>query len=276
MDTPVPPHIPALIAARMRAAASRRSGGRVGPFTIGLDPVSDDPMRNYAVPDHDARPDAGDIDALIAFFRRSHRIPRLEYVEEDAPRAWPALAAAGFAVERRTPVMIATPATRLTPRSPAGITIRQAISDDRPDRRRHRPAPRLPDALSAGPHDIARLTSLTRRGGLVAIAVDDSSGTVAGTGLVDVTGDRPAVGELAAVGVLTGVPPARHRLRPQRPPGQDRPLPGHQPGLPGSRTRRRADLPPHRVRRRHHQTLGLDPLTRAHRSGLRGGVAGPA
>ena len=34
--------------------------------------------------------------------------------------------------------------------------------------------------------------------------VDDSSGTVTGTGLVDVTGDRPSVGELAAVGVLTG------------------------------------------------------------------------
>jgi GNAT superfamily N-acetyltransferase len=53
-----------------------------------------------------------------------------------------------------------------------------------------------------GAHDIARLTRLTRRGGLVAIAVDESSGTVAGTGLIDVASDRPAAGELAAVGVL--------------------------------------------------------------------------
>jgi ribosomal protein S18 acetylase RimI-like enzyme len=203
MDAPVLPHIPALIAARTRAAASRRSGGRVGPFTIGLDPHSDEPMRNYAVPDHDARPGAGDTDALIAFFRRADRIPRLEYIEEDAPRTWPALAAAGFAIERRTPVMIATPGTRLAPRSPAGITIRQATTDAdlaAAAAVQHQayqvPAP-------PGPHDIARLTSLTRRGGLVAIAIDDSSGTVAGTGLVDVTGDRPAVGELAAVGVLT-------------------------------------------------------------------------
>jgi ribosomal protein S18 acetylase RimI-like enzyme len=203
MDTPVLPHIPALIAARMRAAASRRSGGRAGPFTVGLDPHSDDPMRNYAVPDHDARPDSGDTDALIAFFRRRHRIPRLEYVEEDAPSAWPALAAAGFAVERRTPVMTAAPATPLTPRSPAGITIRQAISDTDLTAAavvQHH-AYQMP--YPPGPRDIARLTSLTRRGGLVAIAVDDSSGTVAGTGLVDVTGDRPSVGELAAVGVLT-------------------------------------------------------------------------
>jgi ribosomal protein S18 acetylase RimI-like enzyme len=203
MSTPVLPPIPALIAARMRAAASGRSGGRVGPFTIGLDPHSDDPMRNYAVPDRDACPSAGDTDALIAFFRRSHRIPRLEYVEEDAPRAWAALSAAGFAVERRTPVMIATPATPLTPRSPAGITIRQATSDTdltaaAAVQHHAYQVPHPP-----GPPDIARLTSLTGRGGLVAIAVDDSSGTVAGTGLVDVTGDRPAVGELAAVGVLT-------------------------------------------------------------------------
>ena len=54
-----------------------------------------------------------------------------------------------------------------------------------------------------GPHDIARLTRLTQRGGLVAIAIDESSGTVTGTGLIDVAGDCPAVGELAAVGVLT-------------------------------------------------------------------------
>ena len=124
MDTPLPTHVPALIAACMRG-----SGTRTGPFTVGLDAHSDDPMRNYAVPDHGARPGAGDIDALITLFRHRHRVPRLEYIEEDAPRAWPALAAAGFTIERRTPVMIATPATTLTPRSPAGITILLATSD---------------------------------------------------------------------------------------------------------------------------------------------------
>jgi GNAT superfamily N-acetyltransferase len=215
MDVPVLPHIPALIAAYMRAATGRRPGSRIGPFTAGLDAHSDDPMRNYAVPDHDAYPGAGDIDALITLFRHSHRVPRLEYIEEDAPRAWPALAAAGFTIERRTPVMIATPATRLTPRSPAGITIRQATGDAdlaaAATVQHH--AYQMPSP--PGPHDIARLTRLTQRGGLVAIAVDESSGTVTGTGLIDVADDRPAVGdrltvgdgpavgELAAVGVLT-------------------------------------------------------------------------
>src|ERR1700683_1728544 len=118
MDAPVLRHVPALIAAYRRAAAGGRPGGRpggrTGPFTIGLDAHSDDPMRNYAVPDHRARPDPTAIDALIAFFRHNHRIPRREYIEEDAPGAGPALAEAGFAIEGRTPVMIATPATRLT------------------------------------------------------------------------------------------------------------------------------------------------------------------
>jgi ribosomal protein S18 acetylase RimI-like enzyme len=98
--------------------------------------------------------------------------------------------------------MIATPATRLTPRSPAGITIRQATSDANlvaatTVQHHAYQLPSLP-----GPHDIARLTRLTQRGGLVAIAVDESSGTVTGTGLIDVADNRPAVGELAAVGVL--------------------------------------------------------------------------
>jgi ribosomal protein S18 acetylase RimI-like enzyme len=203
VDTPVLPHAPALIAAYMRSAAARGHGGRTGPFTVGLDPHSDDPMRNYAVPDHQASPGAADIQALITAFRHSHRIPRLEYIEEDAPRAWPALAAAGFTIERRTPVMIATPDTPLAPRSPAGITIRPAAGDTdltaAATVQHH--AYQIPHP--PGPHDIARLAGLTRRGGLVSIAIDDSAGTVVGTGLIDIAGDRPVVGELAAVGVLT-------------------------------------------------------------------------
>jgi GNAT superfamily N-acetyltransferase len=207
MDTPVLPHVPSLIADYMRAAVSRRPGSRIGPFSIGIDAHSDDPMRNYAVPDSGACPSAGDIDDLIGFFRRSHRIPRLEYIEEDAALVWPALAVAGFSVEHRTPVMIATPATQLTPRSPAGITIRQAVSDADLAAAATVQHQAYEAPFPPGPHDIARLTSLTERGGFVAIAVEDASGLVTGTGLVDVAAgraaDRPAVGEIAAVGVLT-------------------------------------------------------------------------
>jgi len=104
----------ALIADHMRAAASRRPGDRTGPFIVGIDSHSDDPMRNFAVPDSGACPAPAEVEALIAFFRERQRIPRLEYVEDDAPDVERALLAAGFAVERRTPVMISTPDTCLT------------------------------------------------------------------------------------------------------------------------------------------------------------------
>jgi GNAT superfamily N-acetyltransferase len=195
---------PALISAYMQAAAGRRqSASRVGPFTVGLDPHSDDPFRNFAVPDEDAYPDAGQVGALIAYFRRNQRIPRLEYIEQSAPRVLPALTAAGFQVERRTPVMIATPQTALTPRSPAGITVRQAAGEAHLAASvavQHH-AYQVPHA--PGPHDLARMTGLVQRGGIVAVAVDDDTGTVVGTGLVDVAAEYPGVGELAAVGVLT-------------------------------------------------------------------------
>jgi GNAT superfamily N-acetyltransferase len=194
---------PSILSAYMRAAAGRRrSANRVGPFTVGLDADSDDPFRNFAVPDDGARPDAAQVGALIQHFRHKQRIPRLEYVEESAPRVLPALVAVGFAMERRTPVMIATPGTVLSPRSPTGITIRQA--DDEADLTaaaavQHH-AYELPHP--PGPHDIARLTGVLQRGGIVVVAVDDDSGTVVGTGLVDTAGEYPGVGELAAVGVL--------------------------------------------------------------------------
>jgi GNAT superfamily N-acetyltransferase len=203
MDTLMSAPLPALIAAHMRSAAARRPGSKTGPFVIGLDLYSDDLMRNYAVPDRAADPTANDIDALLTVFRENHRTPRLEYVEEDAPRAWPALAAAGFTIEQRTPVMSATVDTLLTPLSPDGITIRPATTE-----------PELTAAAIVQhhayevpqpprPHDIARLTGLVQRGGFVANAIDDSSGATVGTGLVDVVGDdNLAAGELAAVGVL--------------------------------------------------------------------------
>jgi hypothetical protein len=80
--------------------------------------------------------------------------------------------------------MIATPATRLTPRSPAGITICQATSDAGLAAAVQHHAYQMPHPPA--PHDIARLARLTLRGGLVAIAVDESSGTVTGTGLIDI------------------------------------------------------------------------------------------
>jgi ribosomal protein S18 acetylase RimI-like enzyme len=193
----------ALIAEHMRSAASRRPGDRIGPFTVGIDGYSDDPMRNFAVPDSGARPAPAEVEALIAFFREHQRIPRLEYVEDNAPDVERALLAAGFTVERRTPVMISRPDTRLTPREPAGITVREAASDADLAAAAVVQHHAYLVPVPPGPEDIARLARVAERGGVVSVAVADASGDVVGTGLVDVTGPEDPVGELAAVGVLT-------------------------------------------------------------------------
>jgi GNAT superfamily N-acetyltransferase len=203
MNPTMHPHIPSLISTYMRAAAGPRRGGRIGPFTVGLDTHSDDPFRNFAVPDDGACPEAGDVDALIAHFRSAQRVPRLEYIEEMAPRVLPSLTAAGFVAEQRTPVMIATRKTVLSPRSPAGVTVREAADDADLAAAtvvQHH-AYQVPHPPGQG--DIDRLSRLVQRGGIVVVAVDDDSGIVVGTGLVDVAAECPGVGELAAVGVLT-------------------------------------------------------------------------
>ena len=202
MSTPVLSDVPSLIAAHMRAAAARNPGGKAGPFTIGLDEHSGHPMRNFAVPDDGAAPGAADISALVAFFRGHDRIPRLEFIEASAPAVTPALLAAGFTAEARTPVMACVPGMTLTPRRPAGVTVREAAGDAdlaaAVGVQHHAYAEPSP-----GPQDIARIRAMTARGGVVTVAVDDQSGSVAGTGLVDVPAPESGTGELAAVGVLT-------------------------------------------------------------------------
>jgi len=201
MSTTLLSHAPELIAAYMRASAGRRQPVQAGPFHLRFDLRSDDPFRNYAVPDDGARPAPADVRELIACFRQHERVPRLEYVEASAPAVEAALAAAGFTVELRTPVMISGPGVVLTPRQPAASTIRTAAGDAdlRAAAAVQHEAYRMPQP--PGPHDVERLAGLVRRGGVVAVAVDDASGQIAGTGLVDVTGRGTSTGELAAVGV---------------------------------------------------------------------------
>jgi predicted GNAT family acetyltransferase len=81
----------------------------VPPFTAYLDPT--DPLRylNYAVPDADVAPGADEVKALRRMFREHERLPRLEWVEEAAPRLAASLAAARMREELRTPLMACTP-----------------------------------------------------------------------------------------------------------------------------------------------------------------------
>jgi ribosomal protein S18 acetylase RimI-like enzyme len=99
----------------------------VPPFVCFFSPG--DPLRffNYAKP---LRPVGAELDsltdslaALRTAFRVRARMPRFEFIEEYAPDLGPALAAAGFDLEERYPLLVCTP-EMLRPGPPiAGLTI---------------------------------------------------------------------------------------------------------------------------------------------------------
>lgn len=96
---------------------------RVGPFTVAFDRHSPNPYLNYALPDPGAEPRRSEVDDLVAWFRRRGRQPRAEYLPSVSPAVEPALAAAGFAVELRPPLMVRRPGRRQGVPVPAGIEL---------------------------------------------------------------------------------------------------------------------------------------------------------
>ncbi|MCA1833785.1 MAG: GNAT family N-acetyltransferase [Actinomycetota bacterium] len=90
----------------LRATAARgRAVVRVAPFTAYIDPVDALRFFNYAIPDDDAAPDPSAVERLRAEFARRHRLPRLEWIEESAPRVAAILDLAGMTEELRAPLM---------------------------------------------------------------------------------------------------------------------------------------------------------------------------
>jgi len=116
---------PLRLQAFLRAtAAPGRELVYVPPFTVYLD--RRDPLRylNYAIPDGDVEPDAAAIDRLRDVFRARDRLPRLEWLEESAPRLASALAARGMAEELRSPLMVCSEDELIEARATAdGLTI---------------------------------------------------------------------------------------------------------------------------------------------------------
>jgi ribosomal protein S18 acetylase RimI-like enzyme len=131
----------ARVQAALRATAARgRAVEHLPPFMLFLDPRDALRYHNYAIPDGDVEPSAEELEALRAAFRARARLPRLEFVEEAAPRLAPALEAAGMTEELRTPLMACAPASLLD--APAAVD-------------------ELVIAL-AGPGDLRELASLQR------------------------------------------------------------------------------------------------------------------
>jgi GNAT superfamily N-acetyltransferase len=203
---PVHTDVSRLVAESIRAGIAGNPGARVGPFSVLLDPTTDNVWRNYAVPDAGATPTPAEVAALIDLFEARSRTPRLEYVPADAPAVEAALVSAGFVVDGRPPLMACRPGELTAPATVEGIALIlatgshdllavAAVQNDA-----------YGDPEPAGPHDVARLAATVSRGGVVVLARDSGTGEPVGAGLC--TGPVDGVSELAAVGVR-----ASHRRR---------------------------------------------------------------
>ncbi len=124
---------------------------------------------------------------------------RLEYLPGLCPEVEPGLLAAGFVPERRLPVMSCAPAAVTWPRA-APERIRLSLA--RSDVELRQVAEAQNEAYGqqeTTDHDVARLRSTVEGGGLVALALDTSTGRSVGGGLC--AAPHCGVSELAAIGV---------------------------------------------------------------------------
>jgi GNAT superfamily N-acetyltransferase len=184
----------------IRINASRgRDLERVGPFLATFSPHTDNQYLNYAIPDADARPTEEDANALAAAFERRARKPRLEFLPGLAPAVEPALAACGYAVDDRLPLMDCPPDAVIDQPVPSGIELVVPDTDEEilglltvqheVYGNIHRPTA----------DDVARHREAKAAGVLAVLARDLRTGEPAGGGLCDAVHD--GIAELAGFAV---------------------------------------------------------------------------
>jgi ribosomal protein S18 acetylase RimI-like enzyme len=182
-----------------KAAQIGRASEIVGPFTASVDPDSNSPFRNYAIPIEGATPQGYDVANLIQWFSERSRKPRLEYVSDAAPAVEPALLNAGFEVEGRLPLMTLR---RGKSKHRSGIDGFELLCVTEEEALRS-VAEAQNEAYGAGEvseADVARLCRNVHRGGIVVAARELSSGRFVGAGLY--TPPQDGVTEIAAIGTI--------------------------------------------------------------------------
>ncbi len=102
-----------------RTAERHRDVVLVPGFACTIDPHDDTPLLNHAVPDGTP----GDPAAIRPVYRARGRSPRIELVAEADPALEARVAAAGFALELRTPLMTVTRETLVAVAPPPGVTL---------------------------------------------------------------------------------------------------------------------------------------------------------
>lgn len=180
----------------LRANITGPDSIRVGPFVLTLDPTSDHPYRNYAVPVTDGPITGRAVTDLTDAFRSRGLMPRLEFVTP-APLLEQALQAGGFTVDRRLPVMAVTPESFQPPAGLAHVDVGAVVDEPSLLAAAHvqNAAYQVAEATDA---DMNRLRHLVEAGGRVVLARLD--GLLVGSGLS--TTPIQGSSEVAAVGVL--------------------------------------------------------------------------
>jgi ribosomal protein S18 acetylase RimI-like enzyme len=176
-----------------------RDCDRIGPFVASFSRDDDNPYLNYGIPDDRAAPSPADVDALVAAYRERRRKPRLEYIPQLAPEVEPALLAARFEVEMRTPLMTCAAASDV-----GGVTVDgiELLTPETEDEYRGAAAVQWQAYGEEGDvpeRAVAALRRTVDAGGLVVLARDAATGEPAGAGAC--TSPHDGLTELTSVGV---------------------------------------------------------------------------
>jgi GNAT superfamily N-acetyltransferase len=191
--------VDAAIQRYIRTAAVRgREVERIGPFLATFNPHSASPYRSYAIPDDGAEPTRADVAALRAAYERRERIPRLEFLPSVAPAAEAALAAGGFVLEARLPLMTCAPGEAPDLPPPDGVELVLPESDDE-----LRAGLAVAHAAFGEPepdaHALARTRGLLDTGGIAVLARTAADGEAVGWGVC--TGPADQTTELAGIAI---------------------------------------------------------------------------
>ena len=179
---------------------------RVGAFVLLLSSATRLRFLNYAMPDDGADPGDAEVSALVAAFRAADRMPRVEFLPSVAPAVEARLAAHGWSVEDRLPLMTCTATTVRDLRVPEGVAV-DAPSDDAAllemARLQHDV---FDDPEPADERTLTRLRGVLSRGGHALIARDNDSHHIVGAA----QSGPAAGGATEVVGVAVA---ASHRRR---------------------------------------------------------------
>ena len=199
MTQSISPLINSRIQSYLRFVASQqRDTERIEPFVATFNRYNDNPFLNYAIPDDNAVPSLGDVNALITAYKKRGRKPRLEYIASLAPAVEEVLISAGFRVEGRLPLMICAPGSEQLLPTPPGIELIVPTSD----------AQMLAtvtvqnEAYGDSPpslEDAARLRASIAAGGIAVLARVAATGEPVGAGVCSVPGNETT--EIAGIGV---------------------------------------------------------------------------